>query len=288
MKTTPKSGLILPRLAILAGLLFWSGGATAATPYREETHGPRIGTRIVLFFKDLAFFDNPSDRYRHLPKNQPPAQPQQRTYGAQSPGQRYNLDHPPVVGSGMPQRQPQPLPAPQPTPNAASRDLPYASPDATPSDDREPFQAGIGGQQEALPQVTIKPKVASAPKPSAPAPTPKPVVESSPVPKTGSPAAPAPENKSAAQIASNAPASSNKPWQSPTSDSTATPPVPSTSTGTTPAGQPSGNTTLTGSKTSKDGRVKSPYPPFNELDVSGLPVGSLAMDPTTGKVFRVP
>jgi hypothetical protein len=46
--------------------------------------------------------------------------------------------------------------------------------------------------------------------------------------------------------------------------------------------------TLTGSKTTKEGRVKSPYAPFNELDVTGLPGGSLAMDPTTGKVFRVP
>jgi hypothetical protein len=45
---------------------------------------------------------------------------------------------------------------------------------------------------------------------------------------------------------------------------------------------------LTGSKTTKEGRVKSPYAPFNELDVTGLPAGSLAMDPTTGKVFRVP
>ncbi len=45
---------------------------------------------------------------------------------------------------------------------------------------------------------------------------------------------------------------------------------------------------LTGSKTSKAGRVKSPYPPYNELDVSGLGTGSLALDPTTQKVFRVP
>ncbi len=45
---------------------------------------------------------------------------------------------------------------------------------------------------------------------------------------------------------------------------------------------------LTGSKTSKAGRVKSPYPPYNELDVSGLSTGSLALDPTTQKVFRVP
>ncbi|CAN5719446.1 hypothetical protein BH11VER1_BH11VER1_38950 [soil metagenome] len=43
-----------------------------------------------------------------------------------------------------------------------------------------------------------------------------------------------------------------------------------------------------GSRTDKTGRVKSPYPPYNELDVSGLQSGSLAMDPTTQKVFRLP
>ena len=39
---------------------------------------------------------------------------------------------------------------------------------------------------------------------------------------------------------------------------------------------------------SKPGRAKSPYPPFRELDVAGLPAGSLAMDPVSGKIFRVP
>ncbi len=41
-------------------------------------------------------------------------------------------------------------------------------------------------------------------------------------------------------------------------------------------------------KSSTPGRVKSPYPPYRELDVSGMASGSLAKDPTTGKVFRVP
>ena len=41
-------------------------------------------------------------------------------------------------------------------------------------------------------------------------------------------------------------------------------------------------------KTSKPGRVKVPFPPYNELDVSGMSAGSLAKDPTSGKVFRVP
>jgi len=38
----------------------------------------------------------------------------------------------------------------------------------------------------------------------------------------------------------------------------------------------------------KPGFVKSPYPPYHELDVTGMISGSLARDPTTGKVFRIP
>ncbi|MBX7211933.1 MAG: hypothetical protein K1X78_26745 [Verrucomicrobiaceae bacterium] len=51
--------------------------------------------------------------------------------------------------------------------------------------------------------------------------------------------------------------------------------------------QPSGSF-LVGKKTAKTGRVISPYAPFNELDITGLPSGSLALDPTTQKVFQVP
>jgi hypothetical protein len=45
---------------------------------------------------------------------------------------------------------------------------------------------------------------------------------------------------------------------------------------------------LKGKKTAKPGRVISPYPPYKELDVTGLESGSLALDPTTQKVFKVP
>jgi hypothetical protein len=44
----------------------------------------------------------------------------------------------------------------------------------------------------------------------------------------------------------------------------------------------------TASKGSKPGRVKVPFPPYNELDVTGMPSGSLAKDPTSGKIFRIP
>ena len=41
-------------------------------------------------------------------------------------------------------------------------------------------------------------------------------------------------------------------------------------------------------RTGNPNRVKSPYAPHNELDIAGLESGSLAMDPTTNKIFRVP
>ena len=36
------------------------------------------------------------------------------------------------------------------------------------------------------------------------------------------------------------------------------------------------------------GWVKSPFPPYNTLDVAGISSGSLAKDPSTGRIFRVP
>jgi hypothetical protein len=44
----------------------------------------------------------------------------------------------------------------------------------------------------------------------------------------------------------------------------------------------------TATKGSRTGRVKIPFPPYSELDVSGMPSGSLAKDPTSGKIFRLP
>lgn len=38
----------------------------------------------------------------------------------------------------------------------------------------------------------------------------------------------------------------------------------------------------------RPGRVKSPFPPYGDLDVSGMSSGSLARDPVSGKLFRVP
>ena len=43
-----------------------------------------------------------------------------------------------------------------------------------------------------------------------------------------------------------------------------------------------------GKATQREGIVKSPYPPYAEVDVSGLPSGSLAVDPVSNQVFEVP
>ena len=63
---------------------------------------------------------------------------------------------------------------------------------------------------------------------------------------------------------------------------------PATNGATTDTGSKAAGSFLVGKKTSKPGRVVSPYAPYNELDITGLPSGSLALDPTTQKVFEVP
>lgn len=52
--------------------------------------------------------------------------------------------------------------------------------------------------------------------------------------------------------------------------------------------RPSTEAVPTATRGSKPGRVKVPFPPYNELDVSGMASGSLAKDPATGKMFRLP
>jgi hypothetical protein len=49
-----------------------------------------------------------------------------------------------------------------------------------------------------------------------------------------------------------------------------------------------GSSVPTGSKTDSPDFVRSPFPPHNKLDVTGMKPGALAKDPSNGKVFRVP
>jgi hypothetical protein len=113
-----------------------------------------------------------------------------------------------------------------------------------------------------------------------------------PTPETSEPVRTKPKPKT--QPAETAPQTPPPPRTKPPVESTTA--GAAASAGKTPPGSDSppvtkpaqdGNVPV-GTKTTKSGRVKSPYPPNNELDVSGLPSGSLALDPTTQKIFRVP
>lgn len=41
-------------------------------------------------------------------------------------------------------------------------------------------------------------------------------------------------------------------------------------------------------RTTRDGFVRSPYEPYELINVKGFPSGNLVKDPKTGQVFRVP
>ncbi len=277
-------------LATSACLLTPWQRAAAEDPYRVETHGPRIGTRIILFFRDLAYGENPNDRYQNLPSRRQPAPPQ-NSYGYRPSGQRFNLDQPPV--NSLPPQQPRrsPVPPQVAAQNSQPRDMPYTSA----SEPRSSASSHEVGNQLASVGAPEK-----KPAPSTPKPAPAPVQKSSassgafdPEPKpmvTIKKSEPEPAAKET-QIASNTPTTSKRSWENfagetPSSSSSST--QPPAETKVVPSKPATESATLTGSKTTKDGRVKSPYPPYNELDVTGLRSGTLAMDPTTGKVFRVP
>ncbi len=53
-------------------------------------------------------------------------------------------------------------------------------------------------------------------------------------------------------------------------------------------GYPDSGSYPTASRTNNPNVVRSPYSPYNEIDVRGFSSGELAIDPTTDKVFRVP
>src|SRR5687768_4734089 len=98
MKHSPSLPCLPVCLAAAASVLIPLQHSSADDSYREESHGPRIGSRIVLFFKDLAYGQNPNDRYRSLPPNHSRMAPRQHSYRAPS-GPGYNLDQPPPVNS---------------------------------------------------------------------------------------------------------------------------------------------------------------------------------------------
>lgn len=166
-------------------------------------------------------------------------------------GQRYNLDEPP---SGV-----------APT-------MPKSSQKPSPSNNKTAITPTKSSTGKRSPGETEEPKTT----------------------KTKSTVTPTPPEKKNALVKNTTPekksSPENKPQKNTTADASTSPELKSTGKSESPTlpKVSQEQSVLTGSKTSKAGRVKSPYPPYNELDVSGLSTGSLALDPTTQKVFRVP
>jgi len=272
-----QSSLLLA-LAVISLSSLGAGKLSAEQdPRAPRAEDQKIGTRIVNFFKDVVYGEQPSNRYRGYGPHAPAQRPQ--------PEKRYSLDAPPMA---EPRRSYTPSPAPMPEPQEREREPVQPrrevadAPKPKPQRDRDVTESEVPKKpvrkEEPAPVSTRKPE----PKVNPPA------VEESPPAEKEKPAPVMKEESPPPSVVEKTSPPTPEPPKSFMGPSTSTPAsTPSTDTTATSTPSPS-SSPMVGSKTSTPGRVKSPYAPFNELDVTGLPSGSLAMDPTTQKVFRVP
>lgn len=248
--------------AILLALPAQADQTLGNDPFREKDPGffQRASNDVGNFFKRLF---GPDEEKRAE---------KQATKKRRSSNQRYNLDHPPEEVHG----------APAAANRAASSRSGTATPgDAAGSSKRTKSQAHSSSRGSTL--IEEPPKSKSRTQKSAPS--------NSHAPAASTETAAAQSNKPRKQtdaaadsgkvLYSNAGAANPKPQEPQAKTRTET-------TQTPPKAHSEPPSVLTGTKTGKLGRVKSPYAPYSELDVTGLPSGSLALDPTTQKVFRIP
>ncbi|MEN3941369.1 hypothetical protein WJU23_08760 [Prosthecobacter sp. SYSU 5D2] len=139
------------------------------------------------------------------------------------------------------------------------------------------------------PRTSVKPAPAPAPKTTQSPPKkyipPTITKKTSPVVEEMPPPAPSKKETAAAEQTEFYPLPGAKPKTDAAKPSTSSSSSSKPSTGSTAGNN---GAFLKGKRASKEGRVISPYPPYQELDVTGLSSGSLALDPTTQKVFEVP
>jgi hypothetical protein len=255
---------------ILAFCLISGSSARAATQYapppqKEEGFADRVGG----FFHKLF---NGHDQQAPPPPVR--RSQQKRPTPAAANATRYNLDSPP----------------------AGVAQLKYASNNASSNQSGPPTTS----QRTPRQGESVKPNQAAnsstQPAPRKPAET-QPRTSNSPQTVANPPArTPAPPQTSVepapSKTLTEAPATNDSASKSVSDEKTTVtpPPQPRNTFESSPTkAAPSGGTeTLTATRINKPGRVKSPYAPFSELDVTGLSSGALAMDPTTNRVFRVP
>lgn len=216
---------------------------------------PKFGKRMsemvrrVFYGQDPAGWDSPPPG-GHYSLDSSPRQYSEPTTGI----------YPPQPGSYQyPQQQPSQVPQPQYSyppqqPGATAPRSPQPAPQTRSTPQSPTTQSKSSTRTYSPPKVTQSPPKTS----SKPAPTLQRSKEPTPAP------APAPTTTRR-------------------SESTPREQPPSSNTSSLGSGS-----FLKGKKAAKPGRVISPYPPYKELDITGLESGSLALDPTTQKVFEVP
>ncbi|MFN0079919.1 MAG: hypothetical protein ACKVY0_25930 [Prosthecobacter sp.] len=220
---------------------------------------PKFGKRMSEMVRRLFYGQDPTG-YDNQPQG----------YGLNG---GYSLDATPRQNQvpNYPQQQPLPLPGSQ-------YQYPQQQQQAQPRYNYPPQQQPVNPSriQQPVPQTKSTTPAPSTPSKSSTASSTRkytpPKVNETPV-KTPS--------KSSATTRTQQPATDSPPPTT-TRRSESAPEQPST------ASSSASGSFLKGKKTAKPGRVISPYPPYKELDITGLESGSLALDPTTQKVFEVP
>lgn len=204
-----------------------------------------------------------------------PSYPQQSPQGYPMPGSGYGQQQvPPSYSQPQPQGYPQ-----QPNYQYPPQQQPQSQAQNQPRYNYPPQQqpSTSSRSKSAPPAPTSSTKSSSSS--SKRTYTPPKINDSAPPPKTSSKSsAPPTTTKQAPQDSPPPPQTTTRRSESTSKD------FPSTSS----SSSGSSGSFLKGKKTSKPGRVISPYPPYKELDITGLESGSLALDPTTQKVFEVP
>lgn len=218
---------------------------------------PKFGKRMSEVVRRIFYGQNPTGW-----DNPPPAYGPNGGYSLESTPRQQAAPNYPQPSSGYQSQQPQPgYQYPQQQGQAQPR---YSYPPQQPANPTTRSQQPAPQLKTPAPAPTTRtyspPKVSQTP----PKTTTKPATKTTPLPPAPKPPEPTP------------------------------PPVTTRRSETTPREQfpettaSSSSAFLKGRKTAKPGRVISPYPPYKELDITGLESGSLALDPTTQKVFEVP
>jgi hypothetical protein len=243
---------------------------------------PKFGQRMSEMARRLFYGKNPTGY-----DSPPPA------YGQNGGG--YSLDSTPrqQAAPNYPQQSPEgyPLPGSGYVPQQPGYQYPQQQQQQQPQSQSQP-RYNYPPQQTTAPQPQ---QTSPVPSSKSKTPTPPPQSKSSPPSSTHKYTPPKVNDSPPARTTSRPATVTPKKEPKPDAPPPTTPAPTTRRSESTPKEFPSTTSSsgssgsfLKGKRTAKPGRVISPYPPYKELDITGLESGSLALDPTTQKVFEVP